>query len=204
MTSRPERDLLGPPDDEGVGGNGAPNDDRAETVEEEGAPVANSIASAAEEILTDVFALTAQRDEYLAALQRSQADFANYRKRVLRQQEEQVARAALDLVGKLLPVLDALDLAVAHLDREGAENETTEAQALRQARALLLDTLAKEGLERVDEVGVPFDPGVHDAVAHAPASGDEGEPGAKVDEIMRAGYRWRSRTVRPAMVRARG
>ena len=66
-------------------------------------------------ILADVAGLTAERDEYLAALQRLQADFANYRKRVLRQQEEQSARAALDLVGKLLPVLDTLDLARAHL-----------------------------------------------------------------------------------------
>jgi len=203
VTSRPERDLLGPPNDSGVEGDGVPNDDGAETAEDEAGPMANPVSAAAEEILTDVAGLTAQRDEYLAALQRSQADFANYRKRVLRQQEEKVARAALDLVGKLLPVLDALDLAVAHLDREAAETETTEAQALRQARALLLDTLAKDGLERVDEVGVPFDPAVHDAVAHAPAPDDE-EPGAKVDEIMRAGYRWRSQTVRPAMVRARG
>ena len=155
-------------------------------------------------ILADTAALAAERDEYLLALQRLQADFENYRKRVLRQQEEQSARAALDLVGKLLPVLDTLDLARAHL-APGAEGE--EGKALDQARAQLLDALAKEGLDRVDEAGVPFDPGVHDAVAQAdPSNGGEGADGGQVavDEVMRAGYRWRGQVLRPAMVRVRG
>ncbi len=162
-------------------------------------------------ILTDFVALERERDEYLAALQRLQADFENYRKRVLRQQEEQSARAALHLVGKLLPVLDALDLAQTHLDLGDLENLSAEAQALVQARALLFDALEKEGLERVDGAGVPFDPQVHDAVAHQPvdASEPEGEDGtgaheATVDEVLRAGYRWRGQVLRPAMVRVRG
>ncbi len=164
------------------------------------------VEAGAEEILTDVAALTAQRDEYLNALQRSQADFANYRKRILRQQEEQSGRAAVELVSKLLPVIDTLDLAVAHLDKTDAEGgPSTEGEALRQARAQLLDSLAKEGLERVDEPGVAFDPGVHDAVAHAPEDeGAEGAGGARIDEVLRAGYRWRGQTLRPAMVRVRG
>jgi molecular chaperone GrpE len=166
-------------------------------------------------ILTDAAGLAAERDEYLVALQRLQADFENYRKRVLRQQEEQSARAALDLVGKVLPVLDTLDLARAHLSG-GATDGTDEpgapvpeeARALLQAREQLLDVLAKEGLARVDEVDVEFDPVVHDAVAHAPAAedGEDGENGGGVivDEVMRAGYRWRGQVLRPAMVRVRG
>ena len=59
--------------------------------------------------------LARERDEYLLALQRTQADFENYRKRIARQQEEQAARASQHLVDKLLPVLDALDLAENHL-----------------------------------------------------------------------------------------
>jgi len=167
-------------------------------------------------ILDDVGALRAERDEYLAALQRLKADFENYRKRVVRQQEEQSARAAADLVVKLLPVLDTLDLAQAHLSAGPGEiSGAEEGEALSQARAQLLDTLAKEGLERVDAAGVTFDPTVHDAVAHAPAEavqdegpGDgEGEPSKSsvvVEEVMRAGYRWRGQVLRPAMVRVRG
>ncbi len=149
--------------------------------------------------------LAKERDEYLAALQRNQADFENYRKRVTRQQEEQSARAALDLVGKLLPVIDALDLAEAHLVGTTSSSDAAvaeEAQAISQARALLITVLTKEGLERVDEAEVTFDPVVHDAVAHAPDEGGSGE--TVVDEVLRSGYRWRGQVLRPAMVRVRG
>ncbi|MDA8073961.1 MAG: nucleotide exchange factor GrpE [Actinomycetota bacterium] len=186
-------------------------------------------------ILTDVAALMAQRDEYLESLQRLKADFDNYRKRVARLQEEQSARAEANLVVKLLPVLDNLDLAWAHLGPREAQGEpaSEEARAIGQARAQLLDVLGKEGLERVDAVGVAFDPTVHDAVAQepapqetapsseaapseaAPSSEEAAEPAAGssevvsphvivVDEVLRAGYRWRSQVLRPAMVRVRG
>ncbi|MGH9089378.1 MAG: nucleotide exchange factor GrpE [Acidimicrobiales bacterium] len=158
-------------------------------------------------ILTDAAALAAERDEYLTALQRLKADFENYRKRVQREQEALAGRAAGGLVAKLLPVLDNLDLAWAHLGTEGDE----EARAVGQAREQLLEVLGKEGLERVDAAEVPFDPVVHDAVAHAPA-GEEpdeagvtvDEAGVTVDEVLRAGYRWRGQVLRPAMVRVRG
>ena len=64
------------------------------------------------------------------------------------------------------------------------------------------DVLVKEGLERLDEAAVPFDPAIHDAVAHT-----EGEPGdteTMVDEVLRSGYRWKGQALRPAMVRVRG
>jgi molecular chaperone GrpE len=141
--------------------------------------------------------LASERDEYLAALQRTQADFENYRKRVTRLQEEQAARASSDLVNKLLPVLDTLDLAQAHQ----SEAESDDAKALTAARSMLLDLLAKEGLERVDQAEVPFDPSMHDAVART-----EGDEGGKmlVDEVLRSGYRWKGQVLRPAMVRVRG
>ncbi len=175
-------------------------------------PVDTEPATAGEDappaaILDDAAALAAERDEYLGALQRLKADFENYRKRVLRQQEEQSNRAALDLVGKLLPVLDTLDLAEAHLGTRDEPDAAHDAVALRQARGQLIDVLAKEGLERVDETEVAFDPVVHDAVAHAPADDDavDGAVGGPVvDEVLRSGYRWRGQVLRPAMVRVRG
>jgi molecular chaperone GrpE len=138
-----------------------------------------------------------QRDEYIDALQRLQADFENYRKRVQRGADDAAARAAGDIVAKLLPVLDAFDYAQTHF-----EGSSEEAAALAQARSLMLDSLKKEGLERIDEVGVDFDPQVHDAVAHAP--NDEGEEGQLVVEVLRAGYRWKGVILRPAMVKVRG
>jgi molecular chaperone GrpE len=145
--------------------------------------------------------LARERDEYLLALQRTQADFENYRKRIARQQEEQAARASQSLVDKLLPVLDALDLAENHLQESMDVSEG--AKALHASRAMLLDILSREGLERVDQPEVPFDPSVHDGVAHADG---EGGPGGEtlVDEVMRSGYRWKGQVLRPAMVRVRG
>jgi len=145
--------------------------------------------------------LTRERDEYLLALQRTQADFENYRKRIVRQQEEQAARAAQHLVDKLLPVLDALDLAENHLKASLDVGEG--AKALHASRAMLMDILSREGLERVDQPEVTFDPAVHDAVAHADGEGGpEGQ--TLVDEVMRSGYRWKGQVLRPAMVRVRG
>ena len=145
-------------------------------------------------------ALARERDEYLLALQRTQADFENYRKRIARQQSEQSARAAADLVTRLLPVLDTLDLAEVHLNE--SLDLTEDGKALRASRAMLMDILSREGLERVDQAGVVFDPSVHDAVAHS--EGDGSESGTVVEEVMRSGYRWKGQSLRPAMVRVRG
>ena len=75
-----------------------------------------------------------ERDEYLLALQRTQADFENYRKRIARMQEEQSARASSDLVAKLLPVLDTLDLAEAHLNESLEESEDGQGPARPRGR----------------------------------------------------------------------
>jgi len=139
--------------------------------------------------------LRRERDEYLRSLQRTQADFENYRKRIQRLQEEQSARAASALVTKLLPVLDTLDLAQAH---QGAESD--DAKALTESRSMMLDVLVKEGLERVDEAAVPFDPAIHDAVAHTDGDGEK----PVIDQVLRAGYRWRGQVLRPAMVSVKG
>jgi molecular chaperone GrpE len=138
-----------------------------------------------------------QRDEYLDALQRLQAEFENYRKRMTRATDDAATRAAGDIVVKLLPALDAFDYAQAHF----ADAESDEAKALAQTRGLLLAALAKEGLERIDASGVPFDPQVHDAVAHDETDNVQGPV---VEEVLRAGYRWKGVVLRPAMVKVLG
>ena len=176
----------------------------------EGGNVATAAEEAEEAVEHDLDAVldTArrERDEYLDMLRRVQADFENYKKRMLRQQTELLERAAEGLVSKLLPVLDAFDLARAHLEAEGSP----EGKALLQAAGLLSDTLAKEGLERVDERGVEFDPTSQEAVEHVPADpgatgADDGAPsGPVVVDVLRAGYRYKGRVIRPAMVRVQG
>lgn len=164
-----------------------------------------------------LMAAITQRDEYLDSLRRLQAEFENYKKRVAKQQAEQLARAAVSLVDKLLPVLDTLDLAAEHL----GDAESPDAKALVAASSLLHGVLAKEGLERIDPVGEEFDPTAHEAVGHLPAeepadadpassaesTGEGGAPGSTepvVAQVMRPGYRWHGTVVRPAMVMVRG
>ncbi len=158
-------------------------------------------AEAAE--IDPLIAALAERDEYLDSLRRIQAEFENYKKRVAKQQADQVARAAASLVDKLLPVLDALDLATDHV----GDNESAEAKALVAASGLLQGVLAKEGLERIDPVGQEFDPNAHEAVGQVPApDGVDPTPSGEpvVAQVMRAGYRWHGTVVRPAMVMVQG
>ncbi|MBV9659519.1 MAG: nucleotide exchange factor GrpE [Acidimicrobiales bacterium] len=154
---------------------------------EEGIPA----SEVSEESVTEYDSLRRERDDYKDALQRLQADFENYKKRVVKQQEEVRERAAEHLVEQLLPVLDTADLALAH---GGGED-------VKQMASVLFDMLEREGLERIDNVGEPFDPSCHDAVAHEPV--DDGGP-QEVAEVMRSGYRWRGRVLRAAMVKVRG
>ncbi|HEY4929384.1 MAG TPA: nucleotide exchange factor GrpE [Acidimicrobiales bacterium] len=160
----------------------------------------DAVADAADAVEADPLEVAqAERDEYLDSLRRLQAEFENYKKRVLKQQTEQVARAAAGLVDKLLPVLDALDLATDHV----GDADSAEGKALVAANGLLHGVLAKEGLERIDPLGEEFDPNAHEAVGQVPAPEGadptaSGEP--RVAQVMRAGYRWHGTVVRPAMV----
>jgi len=154
-----------------------------------------------------LFTARRERDEYLELSRRVQADFENYKKRMLRQQTDNLERAAEDLVTKVLPVLDAFDLARAHLG-EG-DDVSPEGKALGAGSTLLADILNREGLERVGVAGEPFDPTVHEAVDRVSADDSAtaaatAPSGPVIDEVLRAGYRWKGRVIRPAMVRVRG
>jgi molecular chaperone GrpE len=132
--------------------------------------------------------IAAERDEYLDMARRVQAEFENYKRRVEQQRVEQRERAAEHLVSELLPVLDAGEAAVA----QGMSDVAA-------IHAQLLSTLEKLGLSAVVEVEVDFDPNVHEAVLH-----EEGDGDPVVAEVLRTGYLWNSRVLRPAMVKVRG
>ncbi|MGA8296317.1 MAG: nucleotide exchange factor GrpE [Acidimicrobiales bacterium] len=190
--------------------DGEAQEDPGEPVADEAAGlVANESAERANKN-APADAVAAQRDEYLEMLQRLQAEFENYRKRTIRQQTDLLQRASEGLIERLLPVLDALDLAVAHAENDEANGEHLKG-ALAQIDALARKVLAQEGLERIDEANVAFDPEIHDAVAHVPAHTDEsGEDEAterdhgRVSEVLRTGYRLHGRVLRPAMVKVEG
>ncbi len=148
-------------------------------------------AEAAVKADLDVAAVVAQRDDYLDALRRVQADFENFKKQTVRRNTDLVQRAAESLVEKLLPVLDACDGAMAH-DESHVH--------VRPVYDALMDALEKEGLEVVFPDEEVFDPNVHEAVVH---EGDhDGEP--VVTGVLRTGYIWKGRVLRPAMVKVKG
>lgn len=144
-----------------------------------------------EELIADLERTTNERDEYLDLARRTQAEFENHRKRVSKQQVDEVERSVASLVEQLLPVLDACDGAVSHGSAD-----------VEPIYAALLQTLEKQGLERIDPLEEEFDPNRHEAVMHEAAG--EGDEGTVVSDVMRPGYAWKGRVVRPAMVKVRG
>ncbi len=137
----------------------------------------------------DLAALVAERDEFRDTMLRVKAEFDNYRKRVAREQEELRERANENLAEKLLVVLDTCEAAVGHGSAD-----------VEPIAKMLADLLGGEGLVRLAPENEPFDPNLHDAVMHE--EGDGGE--SIVIETLRTGYQWKSRVLRPAMVKVKG
>ena len=128
--------------------------------------------------------------ELTADLQRVQADFANYRKRALRDQQAAADRAKATVVSQLLGVLDDLDRARAHGDLDSGP--------LKSVADKLMSALTGLGLTAFGAEGEDFDPVLHEAVQH---EGDGGE-GSKpvIGTVMRQGYRLGENVLRHALV----
>ncbi|MGI9667838.1 MAG: nucleotide exchange factor GrpE [Acidimicrobiia bacterium] len=132
--------------------------------------------------------------ELLTNLQRIAAEFDNYRKRTERDQIENVQRAGQRLIESLLPTLDSLDAALAI--EATTEGEERMLEGMRGTEALLLEALAPDGFERINALGTPFDPALHEAVQVVPGDGDE----QVVQQVLRKGYVMRGRVIRPSLV----
>lgn len=132
--------------------------------------------------------VTADRDSHLHDLQRMTADFSNFRKQATKRQSETITSAGATVVEKLLPVLDACEAALAQ--------GSGDVQPIFNS---LMDILSKEGLEHINPAGETFDPEQHEAVMHEPGEGD-----ATVVEVLRTGYAWNGKVIRPAMVKVQG
>jgi molecular chaperone GrpE len=139
-----------------------------------------------EALVADLERVTAERDQFLDAYRRAQADYENFRKQTQRRQEDAVGRTLGGFIERLLPVLDACDAAMSH----GASEVEPIVNSLYGA-------LEKEGLQRVAPTGDVFDPTVAEAVVHDPGGGGE----HVVSEVLRPGYTWNGRVLRPAMVK---
>jgi molecular chaperone GrpE len=172
----------------------APRSEAAESVD--ASTVAGDIAAVGhdvEELVARLEEAETRRDEYLRDLQRLAADFDNYRKRALRDQEALVARAHERLVKDLLPVLDDLERA---LEASEAHDDASVVDGVKLVQRALRDVLAREGLAEIEADGT-FDPHVHEALLAQPGEG--AEPGS-VLQVVQKGYRLGDRVLRPARV----
>lgn len=135
---------------------------------------------------------TARYDDLLL---RERAELDNFKRRMQRDKLEAVRFAAEPLLRDVLPVVDNLERAVAHA--RDAEESSALVEGVEMVLRALSDVLEKHGVTRVAACGTPFDPGVHQAVAHV--EDGTAEPNTVLDEHQ-SGYRFHDRLLRPAMV----
>lgn len=149
------------------------------------APVADS---------AQVEELRRENQELRDRLLRSRADIDNFRKRTEREKQDFYRYALADIMRELLPVLDNFERALA-ANAQSAQDILIGVDLIYKQ---LSDVLNKAGLRSVEAEGVPFDPSIHEAVAHD----DESPfPAHAVAAILQKGYMLNERLVRPAMVR---
>jgi molecular chaperone GrpE len=141
-----------------------------------------------EPAFTELEVALAERDEWMERAQRIAAEYENYRRRLATQRADDIDRATGRLAEALLPVLDACEAAFLQHPAE-----------IEPLFNLMLSELKKQGLESMNLHEQPFDPHLADAVLHEPG---EGEP--VVSEVLRSGYTWNGKVLRPAMVKVRG
>jgi molecular chaperone GrpE len=153
----------------------------------------------------ELSAAQAKADDYLDKLQRSAAEFQNSRRRLENQLNEEVERANGALIRRLMPVLDDLDLSFQNVPADlqnaeaqgGMELQVAWLQGFRQIRKKLLDILGEQGVTVVDTSG-EFDPNQHEAISSEPS---DTVPSGHIIAEVRAGYAYKGRVLRPALVR---
>ncbi len=158
------------------------------------APGEEALDQEGADVTRDIDAARAEAAEYLDHLRRLQAEFDNYRKRVLKEQTDAVERAAVPAIQRLLEVLDDFELALMSANNKPDFDRFLHGVELVYAK--LADTLKAEGLERIDALGKPFDPEQHEALMQT-GEGDH----LVVADVLRPGYTLRGRVIRPAGVR---
>jgi molecular chaperone GrpE len=169
---------------------------------EAGAPEAPAEAEvveaiAVEEDLDELTAKAAQRDEYLALAQRTQADFENFRKRAARDAQVAAERGTTKVVKELLPALDNLERAIAAAEAQEADSEHHLTKGIRLVQRDLVAALERVGIETFSPKGELFDPNQHEAMVQQPV---EGFATGTVVEVYQQGYRINGTVIRPARV----
>jgi molecular chaperone GrpE len=163
----------------------------------DGEALASEAASAVESDLEELQRKAAERDEFLALAQRTQADFENFRKRAAREQGAAEARGVTKVVRELLPALDNLERALAAAESQPDHGEHHLAEGIRLVQAEIVAAMNRVGVEGYSPKGERFDPNVHEAMAQQPVDGAES---GTIVEVFQSGYRIGESVIRPARV----
>jgi molecular chaperone GrpE len=147
--------------------------------------------------LDEVAARAQMADQYLELAQRTKADFENYRKRAARETAAAQERGVAKLARELLPAVDNLDRALAHVEGDADNGAAALVSAIKLVHADVIAALARVGIERFSPEGERFDPQRHEAIAQQPVDG--AEPGTIV-EVYQRGYALGDFVIRPARV----
>ncbi len=140
-------------------------------------------------------ARAAERDQFLDLLQRTRADFENYQKRAHKDREQERRYIYGPLLYDLLPVLDNLERAMVAAQQAGETGPLVQGVAL--VLTQLLDLLKRYGVTRIEALGQPFDPNVHQAIMQQPTAD---VPANTVVQVVEQGYLNHDRVLRPAKV----
>ncbi len=175
-----------------------PNQDETRPAD---AAATESAQADAETILTAeefaaIQARAAKADETWDRFVRLNADFDNFRKRAAREREDGMRNAQERLLGKLLPVVDNFDMAMAAGAAQNATVDTLKS-GVQMIQSQLKAVLAESGVEEIDAVGKPFDPNLHEALSQMDSAD---APEGTVLQQLRKGYKMRDRLLRPASV----
>src|SRR4051794_30159279 len=138
-------------------------------------------------------ALQDERDRYLEQLQRTTAEYANYRRRTEQDRAQQRLAANEQLLREFVPILDDLQRGLNALSPEDQQSRL--AEGMRLVEQKYMTTLSRHGVTPIESIGQKFDPTVHEAVEMEPSGGDT------VVAVYAPGYRLGNNVLRPAMVK---
>jgi molecular chaperone GrpE len=177
-----------------------PNASKPRATGTDGAPAESNEAATAviedlEALRERTAALEQERDEFRGLLQRTRADFENYQKRSQRELEQERRYWHGRLALELLPILDNFDRAVAAAKQAGETGPLVQGVAMIQAQ--VLDALKRHGITRIEALGQPFDPNLHQAVMQQPSAE---QPPNTVLQVLEQGFMIHDRVLRPARV----
>lgn len=139
--------------------------------------------------------LEQQIGDLTADLQRVQADFINYRRRVEEERRQLIDTSKAATIMKLLPMIDTIERAIAHLPNDLADNPW--AKGVVSLQKSLQKSLEELGVTRIEALNQPFNPALHEAISMEDGDGEQ----EVVTEELRAGYKLGEAVIRPSMVK---